>query len=499
MASPAPENPLTPAFPGGDSCTGSVREVRCPADGTLLGSVLHTGAAGMSAAITAAASAFEAGDWSRADATVRARTLQRLADVLDGEIASLARLDALQTGRPLREMQAQVGRLSEWLRYHASLAMTHESAVLPFPGAYRAYTVHQPLGVCGQITPWNHPLLILVKKAAPALAAGNAIVVKPSELTPLSSLRFADLAIEAGIPAGIVNVVPGGAEEGRALVDDERIARLDVTGGTHTGRDVAKQAGQHLTPLTLELGGKAPVIVFEDFDIDSAVSGALFATFIASGQTCVAGARVLVHESIAEEFARRLARRADAIILGKPLDADSQMGPLASQAQLDRVRAMIQQAGEQGARRLTADEAPLPPGLAGGFYQRPVVFDQVTPDMELAREEVFGPVVPVLAFQDEADALRIANSVPTGLGASVWTRDVARAHRVAESVRAGIVWVNDHHRNAPSAPWGGSGDSGYGRENGVTAYESYLAPRTIVVRTDAAVFDWYDGTSQRYG
>lgn len=482
-----------------ESAGGSTVEIRCPADGAVLGTVVHGGAPAMAVAIGRADDAFRSGAWSRLDGAARSRVVNRLADLLDREIDDLARLDALQTGRPIREMQAQVGRLSEWLRYHAALAATYESAVLPFPGAYRAYTVEQPLGVCGLITPWNHPLLILVKKAAPALAAGNAIVVKPSELTPLSSLRFAELALEAGIPEGTVQVVPGAADEGRALVGDPRIARLDVTGGTATGRAIAAAAGTNLVPLNLELGGKAPVVVFDDMDVEAAVSGALFATFIASGQTCVAGARVLAHASIADAFAQRLAERADAIRLGLPLDPESQMGPLASAAQLDRVRGMIAAAEQAGARRLTDDQRPLPADLLDGHYQRPVVFDRVTPDMAIARDEVFGPVVPVLPFADEEEAIAIANAVPTGLGASVWTRDVARAHRVAERITAGIVWINDHHRNAPSAPWGGFGDSGYGRENGVTAYQSYLAPRTIIVRTDAAAFDWYDGSPQRYG
>lgn len=489
---------LLPEHPAADA-SGDPVAIVCPADGMLLGTVLHSGATGMERAIGAAQAAFDDGSWSRLDGAARGRAVARLAELLDAEIDELARLDALQTGRPIREMQAQVGRLSEWLRYHAALATTHESRVLPFPGTYRAFTVDQALGVCGLITPWNHPLLILVKKAAPAIAAGNAIVVKPSELTPLSSLRFAQLAREAGIPEGIVSVVPGGREEGEALVRDPRIARLDVTGGTATGRAIAAEAGRNLTPLTLELGGKAPVVIFEDVDLDAAVSGALFATFIASGQTCVAGARVLAHASIADELARRLAARADGIRLGKPLDTESQMGPLASQAQLARVREMIATAEHEGAVRLTRDDEPLPEDLRDGHYQRPVVFSGVTPAMEIAREEVFGPVLPVLAFEDEADAVRIANDVATGLGASIWTRDVGRAHRLAERIQAGVIWINDHHRNAPSAPWGGFGDSGYGRENGVAAYESYLASRTIIVRTDADVFDWYDGTPQRYG
>jgi acyl-CoA reductase-like NAD-dependent aldehyde dehydrogenase len=496
----APLDAMPPVTPGGAALQGTEVEVVCPADGRRIGSYLDTGAAGAEHAVEQANAAFDGGGWSGLEVAARAALLNRFADVIDAHVKALARLDALQTGRPLREMNAQVGRVSEWFRYFAAVSLTYESSVLPFPGAYHAYTEEAPLGPVGLITPFNHPLLILCKKLAPALAAGNTCVVKPSELTPLSSLWLGHLALEAGIPEGVVNVVAGGADAGRALAGHRELARVDFTGGTETGRAVATLAAGALTPATLELGGKAPVIVFDDVDLETAVSGMLFAAFIASGQTCIAGARALVHESIADAFAARLAERADTLHLDHPLSERADMGPLASERQREHVRRSLARALEEGAKPLTRrTEADLPEELAGGWYHPPVVLGDVSPEMLIAREEVFGPVATVTPFADEAHAIAIANGVETGLGSSIWTRDVARAHRVAKALRAGLVWVNDHHRNAPSAPWGGFGESGYGRENGLHAYRSYLGTKTIVVRTEPGGFDWYGGGEQRYG
>jgi acyl-CoA reductase-like NAD-dependent aldehyde dehydrogenase len=490
---------MGPVTPDGEQLTGRETAVTCPADGSLIGSYLDVGAGGVAHAVAQAATAF-AGDWPELEPVARAAALHRFADAIDARVAYLARLDALQTGRPLREMTAQVGRVSEWLRYFAALALTYESSVLPFPGEYHAYTKEVPLGPVGLITPWNHPLLILCKKLAPALAAGNTCVIKPSELTPLSSLLLGRLALDAGIPPGVVNVVPGGHDVGGSLVADHRLARVDFTGGTVTGREVARAAAAGLTPATLELGGKAPVVVFDDVELELAVSGALFAAFIASGQTCVAGARILAQRTIADQLSTRLAERADQLSLGHPLADGIDMGPVASARQLERVRAAVEEALAAGARSLTRrGEADLPDELSAGTFYPPVVLGAVTPDMRIAREEVFGPVVTVTTFDDEDEAIAIANSVDTALGASIWTRDVARAHRLAGAVRAGIVWINDHHRNSPSAPWGGFGDSGYGRENGLHAYRSYLGTKTVVVRTGRTGFDWYTGQEQRYG
>jgi phenylacetaldehyde dehydrogenase len=490
---------MVPVTCGGENLSGHEVTVRCPADGEPIGSYLDTGPEGIAHAVGQAEEAFAAG-WADLEVVARAELLRRFADAIDANVADLARLDALQTGRPVREMNAQVGRVSEWFRYFAAVALTYESSVLPFPGDYLAYTTGVPLGPVGLLTPWNHPLLILCKKLSVALAAGNTCVIKPSELTPLSSLLLGRLALDAGVPPGVVNVVPGDGSAGNALVGDPRLERVDFTGGTATGRAVAQAAARQLTPATLELGGKAPVIVFDDIDLDAAVGGALFAGFIASGQTCIAGARVLVQREIAEQFSERLARRADELRLGHPLTDGVQMGPVTSEAQLERVRAALRGALAEGARQLTRrTEADLDPSLSAGTFHPPVVLGDVTPEMTIAREEVFGPVVTVTTFDDEAEAIAIANGVPAGLGSSVWTRDAARAHRVAKRLRAGLVWINDHHRNAPSAPWGGFGDSGYGRENGLEAYRSYLGTKTVVVRTAATGFDWYSGQEQRYG
>ena len=342
-----------PVVPNPTRLTGDFFDVVCPADGSLLGSCLDSGAEGARIAVDAADEAFKSGVWSALDRAERARVLNRFADRIDVEIGGLAELDALQTGRPIREMRAQVGRISEWFRYFAALALTYESSVLPFPGEYHAYVEEGPIGPVGLITPWNHPLLILVKKLAAALAAGNTCVAKPSELTPLSSLVLADLALESGIPEGVFNVIPGAGDVGAAIAGDARLARIDFTGGTTTGRAVAALAAQALTPATLELGGKAPVLIFEDADLDAAINGALFAAFIASGQTCVAGTRILVHESRIEEVTKRMAQRADSIKVGMPLDETTQMGPLASSRQLDGVRGAVERALSDGADRVT--------------------------------------------------------------------------------------------------------------------------------------------------
>ncbi len=456
-------------------------------------------------AVRAAYDSFEGGGWSRkADVRERSKVLLNMAQGLEARLPELARLESLQTGRPLREMQAQLARLPEWLEYFSALLRTHEGTCPPFVGSYVNYVRRVPLGVCGLISPWNHPLLIALKKMAPAIAAGNSVVLKPSELAPLAVLALGDIAADAGLPPGVLNILPGhGNVAGRALASHPRVRKVDLTGGTATGRVTACNAGKNLASVVAELGGKAPMLVFEDADLEQAVNTCAFAAFVAAGQTCVSGSRLLVQESVFDNFKARFVAKAGSLKLGDPLDLDTDMGPLISAAQLERVNGFVQRAKQQGAKVLCGGGPPapgvLPEALAHGFYFQPTVVGDVHPQTEIVREEVFGPVVCILPFKDEADAVRLANDSIYGLGASVHTIDVKRAHRVAHQLQAGMCWVNDHHRNAPSSPWGGvTAASGLGRENGIEALHEYTQSKSVIVGYGEEKFDWYAQRNARY-
>ncbi len=467
-----------------------VFEVRNPAGGTLVARVAEGGAAEIGAAIDAASAAFADGRWSRLNARERQRILERFAAAIEAALPELAKLESTCVGRPLREMRAQLGRIPEFYRYFAAVARTAEDAVTPFEGPYVNYVRRVPLGVVGQLTPWNHPLLILTKKLAPALAAGNCVVAKPSEYTPLTTLELARIGREAGLPDGVFNVVTGfGAEAGAALCSDKRVRKLDLTGGTETGRVVAKLAGENLVRVTCELGGKAPVIVLPDADLDRAAAGATFAAFIASGQTCVAGTRVLVHEDRAGALVERMVKRARAIRIGDPLDLATQLGPLVSAAQLARTERYVEIGVKEGATIACGGQRPGG-ALAAGYFYEPTIFTSVQPSMRIAQDEIFGPVTCVLTYRDVDEAVRIANDIPFGLAASVWTADAARGMKLAERLECGIVWINDHHRIDPSLPWGGMKDSGMGRETGLEGYREYTQTQSVIVNLEDPV-DWY--------
>ena len=477
-----------------ESGDGRTFDVRNPADGTLVAHVAEGGAPDIDRAIAAASAAFDDGRWSRLPVRERHRILNRFADAIEAALPALATLESTCVGRPLREMRAQLGRIPDFYRYFAAVARTAEDAVTPFEGPYLNYVRRVPLGVVGQLTPWNHPLLILTKKLAPALAAGNAVVVKPSEYTPLTTLELARIALDAGIPAGIFNVVTGfGPGAGAALTADRRLRHLDLTGGTETGRAVAKIAGENLVRVTCELGGKAPVIVLPDADLDRAAAGATFAAFIASGQTCVAGARVLVHASQRDALLERMVTRAKAIRIGDPLDLATQLGPVVSQAQLDRTERYVEIGRAEGATVASGGQRPGG-ALANGFFYEPTIFSDVRPQMRIAQDEIFGPVTCVIAYRDVDDAVRIANDIQFGLAASIWTGDAARGMKLAERLDCGIVWVNDHHRIDPALPWGGMKDSGIGREAGLEGYREYTTTQSVIVNLDEP-HDWY-GTNE---
>jgi acyl-CoA reductase-like NAD-dependent aldehyde dehydrogenase len=472
-------------------------EVFNPANAELFTTVPDATADDVQAAVTAARSAFAG--WSELDPLDRSRHLHAFAHVLRTNMSQLAILESTITGRSIREMNAQMARIPEWLEYFASIAIGLEGESNVVKGGYVTMTHYEPLGPVALLTPWNHPILILVKKLAAALAAGNTCVIKPSELAPVSSLVLAALATEAGLPDGVVNVVTGGPATGVALCAANDIHYIDLTGGTSTGRKVASLAGERLIRTTMELGGKTPIIVCEDADIEGAIAGTLFAAFVASGQTCVSGARFLVHDKIYDRFVEGIATRADQITIGDPMDEATQMGPVISQKSKDRCLDMIEQAKADGAEMVAgARPLDLPSDFVNGFYVRPTVFKDVETHHELFLEEVFGPVISITRFKDDNEAMEMANTGTFGLGVSIWSRDIARAHRLSLKVRGGVVWLNDHHRNDPRSVWGGVRDSGFGKENGWDALRAYLTKKSVIVRTAAGYDDWFKGAG-RYG
>ncbi len=479
-----------------DAVSGKRFDVVNPATGKVIGDCAAAQRDDVDRAVRAARHAFDHGPWPSLDGFERARLINRLADLLDSRLEDLYVLETLNNGRPVVETRAQLSRLAEWYRYAAALLLAQRDATLPAKGNYVTYLQRSPIGVCGLLTPFNHPMLILAQSLPAALAAGNTVVVKPSELTPFTSVFLARLALDAGIPEGVVNVVTGmGPVAGAAIAAHPLVAKINVTGGEETGRAVGVAAAARFAKVTTELGGKTPVVVFDDTDVSIAVNGAAFAGFIAAGQTCICGSRVLVQESIYDDFVDRLAAKARTIRIGDPSDPATQLGPLISAARRDRVLAYVALAREEGARVVAGGGVPvLPSPFDGGYFVEPTVIAGVANGMRVAQEEIFGPVLVAIPFRDEADAVAQANDSRFGLGAAVWTRDIARAHRVAGRIESGVCWINDHHRVEPSMPWGGVKDSGVGKECGVESFDDFSTFKAIVVRTDPNDFDWYGET-----
>ncbi|MEO0388683.1 MAG: aldehyde dehydrogenase, partial [Pseudomonadota bacterium] len=402
------------------------------------------GADDANAAVTAAASAFSGSDWSGLTPTARGKLLYRLADLFEARAGDFARLEVMDNGKRITEMAGQMRRIPDWYRYFAGLADKVEGAVLPNENqAVLNITRPGPMGVIVCITPWNSPLLLAAYKLAPALAAGNTIVLKPSEVTSASSLAFADLFAEAGFPPGVVNVVTGyGHEIGEALVADPRIAKVSFTGGDAGGRAVYKLAAEQFHEVALELGGKSPNIVFPDADPESAAHGVLAGIFAATGQTCIAGSRLLVHRDIHDDLVARIVAKSTGIRMGDPLDSQTQMAPVATEAQYRKILDYIAIAKAEGATCVSGGKPGSGSQCGAGLFIEPTIFTGVTNDMRIAREEVFGPILSVIPFDTEAEAIAIANDTEYGLAAGLWTRDMSRAIRLSDQLQAGTVWVN---------------------------------------------------------
>jgi len=448
------------------------------------------GRSDVDAAVAAAKAAFPA--WSRMAAADRGRLLLKLADRIEQRSEELARIESLDTGHPLRDTRAlDAPRTAATFRYFGGMADKFEGAVIPVEAGFLNYLVREPLGVVGQIVPWNFPLMFTAWKMAPALAAGNCVVFKPSELTPLSSLKIAELMVEAGIPEGVVNVLPGlGATAGQYLAEHPQIAKLAFTGSTVTGRRIVQASSGNLKKVQLELGGKGANVVFEDADLAAAVGGSAFAIFHNQGQACIAGSRLLLQEKIADAFLEKFLALARSIRLGNPLDPATEMGPLTSALHRDRVLGYVQVAKAQGGEILLGGKPPEKPELAKGFYVEPTVVRAAAKD-RVCQEEVFGPFVSITTFKDDEEALSIANSTEYGLGGGLWTRDLRRAHWFAQQLRTGMVWVNCYKRVNPASPFGGTGASGYGREMGFEVMREYTQPKSVWVNVDARIPPFY--------
>lgn len=440
-----------------------------PVDGRELGRLSEAGDADVDAAVTAATEA-QSLWWAQAPGE-RREGLRAFADVLLAHRDELGWLDTWDAGRPVRDtVTRDVDRIVDTLRSFSGLPEAMRGAVVPTDRSRANLTLREPLGVVAAIVPWNYPMVNAITKLAPALATGNGVVLKPAEQAPLSAFRIAELAAQAGLPEGLVNVVNGGGPgTGWRLVNHPGISKIAFTGSTPVGRRIAAAAGERLVPVTLELGGKTPNIVFDDADLDRALEASLFTVFMNQGQTCTAGTRLLVQRGVAAEFEERLVKRAASLVVGDPTNPGTLIGPLVSEGQLDRARRYVDRGTEEGARLATGGTRIDRPG----FYLSPTVFVNVEPTMAIARDEIFGPVLSVLRFDDEDEAVAMANASSFGLAAAAWTRDVQRSFRLVRNLQSGLVWVNTVHSLAPNSPYGGYKDSGVGKEMGIEAVEEF--------------------------
>jgi (Z)-2-((N-methylformamido)methylene)-5-hydroxybutyrolactone dehydrogenase len=455
-----------------------------PFSGEAWAEIPSANAADVDRAVTAAAEAFE-GSWAAISASARGELLWRLGDLIEQNVQHLSSVESRDNGKLLSEVSGQVHYVAKYFYYYAGLADKIQGAVVPIDKPKVLNLIrYEPMGVVASITPWNSSLLLTAWKMAPALCAGNTIVCKPSEFTSVSLLEFAQLIPEAGFPPGVVNIVTGSAETGEALVRHPKVARVAFTGGDGGGRKVYALAAEGLKRVSLELGGKSPNIVFDDADLDKAANGVITGIFSAGGQTCMAGSRLLVQETIHDEFIAKLLAITQAAKVGDPSDPGTQIGPVATKPQFEKVMQYIEIARSEGATCLCGGRNLSGSGFGAGQFVEPTIFTDVKNSMRIAQEEVFGPVLAVIRFKDEQDAIRIGNDIRFGLAAGVWTQSLQRAMLMAEKLRAGTVWINNFRSTSYTTPFGGFKDSGIGREGGIDAVKDYTEAKSIWISSD---------------
>ena len=460
-----------------DSSDGSTFATYAPATGELLAEVAHGQPEDITRAVSTARKAQR--DWERMAITDRSRVLRKTAELIEANAEDLAQLESADAGKPITDCRGQMLGTAGWFDYFADISAHMRSHIVPSFPDHLNYTLRQPLGVVGTITPWNYPMPLYGIKLPAALAVGNSVVLKPAEQTPLTALALAGLMREAGLPDGVLSVVPGlGESTGAALVESD-VDMISFTGSTDVGRKIASRTGALLKKVTLELGGKSPSIVFADSDLDMAAEGALFTFCVHQGQLCSAGTRLLVEQSIRDEFVDTLVQKAEALKVGDPRDDSTQLGAVMSPDQLDRIERYVGLGVDQGARAVTGASRAHVEGLENGLFYKPTIFEDVNPTMTIAQEEIFGPVLSVMPFSDEDEALDLANGVLYGLAAGIWTTDVRRAHRFAQEVDAGIVYVNTMNLLAPWSPYSGWKQSGLGVEGGIEQAESFTKLKSV--------------------
>lgn len=476
-----------------DAESGKTFTTPNPATGQTLAEVAEADKVDIDKAVKAARRAFE-GKWSKLSARDRGRLLYKLSQLIEQNSAELAAIETADNGKPIKEsLYIDLPQVVENFEYFAGWATKIEGETIPVPGRMFNYTLREPIGVCGQIIPWNFPLLMAAWKLAPALAAGNTVVLKPAEQTPVGAMELAKLIQEAGFPEGVVNIVPGyGETAGASLAAHKGIDKVAFTGSTEVGKLIARAAADNLTKVSLELGGKAPNIVFADSDLEQAVAGAMMGIFYNQGQVCCAGSRLFVEEAIKDEFLTRLTERAEKIAVGDPTNKATQMGPQVSEEQLNRIKSYVDIARNDGATVVTGGTAPQLEGeFQQGYFFRPTIFAEVKNEMRVAQEEIFGPVVSVITFRDEDDLIKQANDTIYGLSAGIWTRDITRAHRFAREIKAGVVWINTFNMFNAASPFGGYKQSGYGREMGRHALDLYTQVKSVWVDLSGRPSGWF--------